>query len=148
MHIHIYALCYIIHYIHVYVHTCMYILRFPPLPSPSPLPSPLYFSSERVFFVFTRVRHSISLAHSCTFVSSLFISRSFWDRCGFLIFFFFLFFFITNFSSSLFRSLFSFRFCESHAIHIWYIHRFFFFLFPSQIIYMYINIIFPSYNRE
>lgn len=110
MHIHIYALCYIIHYIHVYVHTCMYILRFPPLPSPSPLPSPLYFSSERVFFVFTRVRHSISLAHSCTFVSSLFISRSFWDRCGFLIFFFFLFFFITNFSSSLFRSLFFFSF--------------------------------------
>ena len=62
MHIHIYALCYFIHYIHVYVYTC---LGFVP-PPPSKLP--LYFSIERVFFLLTRIRHSDLLAHSHTFV--------------------------------------------------------------------------------
>lgn len=150
MHIHIYALCYIIHYIHVYVHTCMYILRFPP---PSPLPSPLYFSSERVFFVFTRVRHSISLARSCTFVSSRFISLSIFRGIDvfFLIFFSpLLFITIPSITPSFFHIFFlsrSFSFLRiSHAIrHLTHSQYFSFFLFSfHRLSICIINIIFPK----
>lgn len=152
MHIHIYALCYIIHYIHVYVHTCMYILRFPPPPSPS-LRRELYFSSERVFFVFTRVRHSISLARSCTFVSSRFISLSIFRGIDvfFLIFFSpLLFITIPSITPSFFHIFSlsrSFSFLRiSHAIrHLTHSQYFSFFLFSfHRLSICIINIIFPK----
>ena len=137
MHIHIYALCYFIHYIHVYVYTC---LGFVP-PPPSKLP--LYFSIERVFFLLTRIRHSDLLAHSHTFV---------------FFFFFFHFFlfsspamilhgsasclnFFNNYATPfLFRFVFFSSFPRiAHVNHIWYI-RGFSSSSISQIIYIYIYI--------
>lgn len=79
----------------MYVHTSI-----PPTPSPSlslpfPLPSPLYFYPANEYSLCSHASGTPFRSHTQLRTSlRLLISRSFWDRCVFLIFSFF----ITNFS--------------------------------------------------
>lgn len=77
----------------MYVHTSI-----PPTPSPSlslPLSSPLYFYPANEYSLCSHASGTPFRSHTQLRTSlRLLISRSFWDRCVFLIFSFF----ITNFS--------------------------------------------------